>query len=116
MAKDHGSSVKNDKGYEAAAPTKITPYRNGPYLIRGPFVMVDQNGNEIEVKRRVVALCRCGRSKIRPFCDGTHKAIGFRADSGVPALAEDAGVAATQSTQRGRRATDAAPAVEDAAL
>ena len=67
----------------ADPPTKITPYRNGPYLIRGPFVMVDQSGNEIEVKRRVVALCRCGRSQIRPFCDGTHKAIGFRADSGA---------------------------------
>jgi CDGSH-type Zn-finger protein len=66
------------------SPTKITPYRNGPYLIRGPFVIVDQDGNEIEATRRVVALCRCGRSQIRPFCDGTHKAIGFRADSAVP--------------------------------
>ena len=64
-------------------PTKITPYRNGPYLVRGPFVIVDQNGNEIEIKRRVVALCRCGRSQTRPFCDGTHKATGFRADSGL---------------------------------
>jgi CDGSH-type Zn-finger protein len=71
----------------ADAPTKITPYRNGPYLVRGPFVMVDQKGDEIEVKRRVVALCRCGRSQIRPFCDGTHKTIGFRADSGLPAVA-----------------------------
>lgn len=61
--------------------TKITPYRNGPYLIRGPFLLVDQEGNEIEVKRRVVALCRCGRSRSRPFCDGTHKTAGFRADS-----------------------------------
>ncbi|HEY0391584.1 MAG TPA: CDGSH iron-sulfur domain-containing protein [Solirubrobacterales bacterium] len=64
--------------------TKITPYRDGPYLVRGPFTMVDQDGNEIEVKRRVVALCRCGRSQIRPFCDGTHKAVGFRAESGLP--------------------------------
>ena len=64
-------------------PTKITPYRNGPYLIRGPFAIVDQDGNEIEIRRRVVALCRCGRSQIRPFCDGTHKVIGFQADSGV---------------------------------
>ncbi len=62
---------------------KITPYRNGPYLIRGPFTIVDQEGNEIEVRRRVIALCRCGRSQTRPFCDGTHKAIGFRAESGV---------------------------------
>ena len=66
----------------ADALTKITPYRNGPYLVRGPFVIADQEGNEIEVKRRVVALCRCGRSQIRPFCDGTHKAIRFRAESG----------------------------------
>ncbi|HEX5762655.1 MAG TPA: CDGSH iron-sulfur domain-containing protein [Solirubrobacterales bacterium] len=64
-------------------PARITPYRNGPYLVRGPFTLVDQDGNEIEVKRRVVALCRCGRSKMRPFCDGTHKAVRFRAESGV---------------------------------
>jgi CDGSH-type Zn-finger protein len=68
----------------AELPMTIMPYRNGPYLIRGPFVILDQDGNEIEAKRRVVALCRCGRSRIRPFCDGTHKAIGFRAESGLP--------------------------------
>lgn len=62
---------------------RITPYRNGPYLVRGPFVLVDQDGNEIEVGRRVVALCRCGKSRIRPFCDGTHKTINFRAESGA---------------------------------
>jgi CDGSH-type Zn-finger protein len=66
----------------ARTPTKITPYRDGPYLVRGPFVLADQDGNEIEVGRRVVALCRCGRSQIRPFCDGTHKAIRFQAESG----------------------------------
>jgi CDGSH-type Zn-finger protein len=68
-------------------PTKITPYRNGPYLVRGPVSIVDQDGNEIELKRRTVALCRCGRSGMRPFCDGTHKAIGFRAESGVSSAA-----------------------------
>jgi CDGSH-type Zn-finger protein len=62
--------------------------------VRGPFTLVDQDGGEIEVRRRVVALCRCGRSQIRPFCDGTHKAIGFRAASGAavsapPALPSD---------------------------
>jgi CDGSH-type Zn-finger protein len=69
----------------ADAQTKITPYRDGPYLVRGPFSIVNQDGEEIEVRRRVVALCRCGRSQMRPFCDGTHKAIGFRAESGLPA-------------------------------
>jgi CDGSH-type Zn-finger protein len=64
--------------------TQITPYRDGPYLVRGPFTLIDQDGGKIEVRRRVVALCRCGRSQIRPFCDGTHKAIGFQAPSGSP--------------------------------
>ncbi|MDX6610579.1 MAG: hypothetical protein QOF85_2504 [Solirubrobacterales bacterium] len=83
----------------AEPPTQITPYRNGPYLVRGPFTMVDQEGNEIEVKRRVVALCRCGRSQMRPFCDGTHKAIGFRAESGVPAFEENRLSAGEPSTE-----------------
>jgi CDGSH-type Zn-finger protein len=71
---------------------KITPYRNGPLLVRGPFVLVDQDGTEIEVRRRVVALCRCGRSQIRPFCDGTHKVVGFEAASGLPAVPAQANV------------------------
>lgn len=61
---------------------RITPYRDGPYILRGDFVLTDQDGNEIATGRRTVALCRCGRSKIRPFCDGTHKLIGFAAPSG----------------------------------
>lgn len=64
-----------------SAPTTITPYRNGPYLIRGSFKICDQDGNEIESRRPVIALCRCGKSQIRPFCDGTHKTIGFRSES-----------------------------------
>ena len=66
---------------EEPTPTRITPYRNGPYLVRGPVTLVDQNGEEIELRHKVVALCRCGKSQIRPFCDGTHKTIGFRAES-----------------------------------
>ena len=69
----------------------ITTYRDGPLLVRGPFTIVDQDGNEIEVGRKTVALCRCGKSRARPFCDGTHQVIRFRAPSapesgrGVPA-------------------------------
>ena len=60
----------------------ITPYRDGPLLVRGPFRLLDQDGNEIEVDRRTVALCRCGKSRLRPFCDGSHKVVRFRAPSG----------------------------------
>jgi CDGSH-type Zn-finger protein len=62
--------------------TLITPYRDGPLLVRGPFRLVDQDGNEISTGRETVALCRCGKSRMRPFCDGTHNLIRFRAPSG----------------------------------
>ena len=60
----------------------ITPYRDGPLLVRGPFRLLDQEGREIDAGRETVALCRCGRSRRRPFCDGTHKLVGFKAPSG----------------------------------
>lgn len=65
----------------AEQPARITPYPNGPYLLRGPFVIDDPEGVGIDPARRTVALCRCGQSKIRPFCDGTHKVVGFNAPS-----------------------------------
>ncbi len=61
----------------------ITAYRDGPLLVRGPFRLTDQQGREIVVDRRVVALCRCGKSRSRPLCDGTHKLVRFRAPSGL---------------------------------
>ena len=61
------------------APATITPYPDGPYLVRGDFAVLDRDGNELPVERRTIALCRCGKSRIRPFCDGTHKLIGFKA-------------------------------------
>lgn len=65
-------------------PVTVTPYRDGPLLIRGPFRPVDQDGTLIDTQDRpVVALCRCGRSRIRPLCDGTHKLVDFSAPSGL---------------------------------
>jgi CDGSH-type Zn-finger protein len=64
-------------------PVVITPYRDGPLLVRGPFRMQDQDGRPIEVGRETVALCRCGKSRIRPFCDGSHKLVRFQAPSGA---------------------------------
>jgi CDGSH-type Zn-finger protein len=61
----------------------ITPYRDGPLLVRGPVRLVDQDGDEITAGREPIALCRCGRSRMRPFCDGTHKLVRFRAPSGA---------------------------------
>jgi CDGSH-type Zn-finger protein len=62
--------------------TTITPYRDGPLLIRGDYEILDQDGRPIDPGRDVVALCRCGKSRVRPFCDGSHKLVDFRAPSG----------------------------------
>ena len=66
---------------EAAPAATITPYRDGPLIVRGDFRLVDQDGAEIDPGRRTVALCRCGKSGIKPFCDGSHKRAGFSAPS-----------------------------------
>ena len=64
-----------------AAGVTITPYRDGPLIVRGDFRLVDQDGAEIDPGRDTIALCRCGKSGIKPFCDGTHKRSGFSAPS-----------------------------------
>jgi CDGSH-type Zn-finger protein len=61
----------------------IVPYRDGPYLVRGPVTMRDQHGTSFTLTRETIALCRCGRSQTRPFCDGTHRAVNFRAPSEI---------------------------------
>jgi CDGSH-type Zn-finger protein len=66
-----------------AMATSITPYRDGPLLVRGDFTLVDQDGNAIDPGREVIALCRCGKSRRRPFCDGTHALVRFRCPSGA---------------------------------
>lgn len=58
----------------------ITPYENGPIIVRGKIRLWDGEGREVPVHRRTVAICRCGKSRLHPLCDGTHKRIGFRAD------------------------------------
>jgi CDGSH-type Zn-finger protein len=61
------------------ADTTVTVRDNGPYLIKGPLEIRDADGNEFRVERETVALCRCGGSTNKPFCDGTHSKIGFAA-------------------------------------
>jgi len=64
--------------------------RNGPYVIEGDDVtVVDWNGVEYAVDRRPIALCRCGASTKKPFCDGTHSRIGFQAAEAAVAGSED---------------------------
>ena len=57
--------------------TEIACYPNGPLIVRGPVQLVDATGTRIPTRRTTIALCRCGRSRISPFCDGTHRTTGF---------------------------------------
>jgi len=51
---------------------------SGPYLITGPFTLTDADGAVYELPvGTAVALCRCGQSANKPFCDATHKSCGF---------------------------------------
>jgi CDGSH-type Zn-finger protein len=64
-----------------AAGAVVVPYPDGPLLLRGSFTITDTDGREIVPDRGTVALCRCGRSALKPFCDGSHRGL-FRAPSG----------------------------------
>ena len=67
---------------------RIKVRANGPYLVTGPVTVVDADGNPYRVDEPNVALCRCGGSQSKPFCDGSHKTNGFAADErAVPAEA-----------------------------
>ena len=59
---------------------KIAVRPNGPYLIEGECEVYDGAGNKIDTTgRQKVALCRCGQSATKPFCDGTHNKVSFQA-------------------------------------
>ena len=60
-------------------PVTITPLENGPYLVKGPVTVRDADGSDYRIERETIALCRCGASTNKPFCDGTHSKIGFAA-------------------------------------
>lgn len=70
-----------DRAPQPGTGATVTPYRDGPLIVRGDFRLLDQDGAEIDPGRRTIALCRCGKSGIKPFCDGTHKRSGFSAPS-----------------------------------
>ncbi|MGA8475783.1 MAG: CDGSH iron-sulfur domain-containing protein [Candidatus Cybelea sp.] len=52
---------------------------SGPYLVRGNVTLTDADGNQYTIEGENVALCRCGGSHTKPFCDGSHRDNGFAA-------------------------------------
>jgi len=59
------------------ADVSIKVSRNGPYIVKGPVELRDADGTVYTVEQ-TFALCRCGGSTTKPFCDGTHSKIGFQ--------------------------------------
>ena len=59
---------------------------NGPYKVTGAIRLIDADGNEftIDDDERPIVLCRCGHSKEKPFCDGSHKHADFQAAERAP--------------------------------
>jgi CDGSH-type Zn-finger protein/uncharacterized Fe-S cluster protein YjdI len=77
---DHGAvGSKGAASAEVGGKLQIRRAANGPLLLNGNFTIVSGSGREAWHGTRA-ALCRCGASKNKPFCDGTHKAAGFTAE------------------------------------
>ena len=69
-----------------AEPPKIQCLPDGPFLMDGPLEVLDPTGKTILIEAgKKAALCRCGASKTKPFCDGAHRKAGFRASEPAPA-------------------------------
>jgi CDGSH-type Zn-finger protein len=59
--------------------------RNGPYKITGPVRLVDSEGRTFELPQgTAIALCRCGHSRNKPFCDSSHRRVGFYSEDPAP--------------------------------
>jgi CDGSH-type Zn-finger protein/uncharacterized Fe-S cluster protein YjdI len=72
--------VKNDKVLEeTGGPLTVTPTENGPLQVAGNLQIVSGTGKRVAEATKTY-LCRCGQSKNKPFCDGSHKAAGFEAE------------------------------------
>ena len=68
----------------ADEPVVIKVRDDGPYKVTGPVVLEDADGNRYDVAGRPVALCRCGLSEGKPFCDGAHNGAEFAACERAP--------------------------------
>jgi 3-phenylpropionate/trans-cinnamate dioxygenase ferredoxin subunit len=69
---------------------------NGPLVVEGDFTLIDAAGNEIPILKK--ALCRCGGSMTKPFCDSTHSKIGFHGAMAAVANADPESGSGSSST------------------
>lgn len=77
---DYGAIGESGPGLETTGgPLEVRPLPDGPLLLRGNVTLTASSGR-IAWQGQEVALCRCGASQNKPFCDGSHARVGFRSD------------------------------------
>ncbi|MCH8070648.1 MAG: CDGSH iron-sulfur domain-containing protein [Proteobacteria bacterium] len=77
---DYGAVGRaGDAGANAGGPLQVKPAPDGPLLIKGNVTLVSSSGRE-SWRGSQAALCRCGASNNKPFCDGQHKKVGFKSE------------------------------------
>ncbi|WP_370524263.1 CDGSH iron-sulfur domain-containing protein [Cellulomonas sp. APG4] len=91
----------------------LTACPDGPLLVRGDAEIRLADGSPAPRRRATVALCRCGATGIAPFCDGSHKVVGFRSD---PAEDHAMSSACGGCDALCRRAGDESPGKRDASV
>jgi len=72
-----GSDASNDTKVSDTEATKVQVLPNGPMLVHGELDIENSNGQKVR-KSKTTAFCRCGASKDKPYCDGTHNQIDFK--------------------------------------
>jgi len=78
--RDYGAVGETGDGDgESGGPLKVKPAKDGPLLLSGNVSILNGSGRSAWQGSRV-ALCRCGASNNKPFCDGQHKQVGFTSD------------------------------------
>jgi CDGSH-type Zn-finger protein len=58
-----------------SSPVQLTVCPDGPLLVRGDISVLAPDGSTVPVRRRTIALCRCGASQLQPMCDGSHRVL-----------------------------------------
>ena len=77
---DYGAIGETGNGFDTpGGPLEIRPVKDGPVLVKGN-VSIIASGGRVAWQGTQAAMCRCGQSANKPFCDGAHKKAGFKSD------------------------------------
>jgi len=71
--------VKGEEQKSDTMSTTIEPMKNGPVIVKGKLSLKSEGGEE-SLGQQMIALCRCGASSKKPYCDGSHSKINFEAE------------------------------------